>query len=105
MLRATSMRRALGTLLVVGTAAFLFAPPASAADPGRLIESMTNEIVEIGRTRSGAGRQAAIRQVLQNNFGFPYMGPSALGPSSTPPSQPQRAHLLSAVPAPPAPTL
>src|SRR5258708_38831391 len=91
------MRRVLGTLLVAGTAGFLFAPPAAAADPGKLIESMTNEIVEIGRTRSGADRQAAMRQGVQNNFDLPYMGRSALGTYWSQASEQQRARFLAAV--------
>jgi phospholipid transport system substrate-binding protein len=97
MLRATSIRRVLGTLLVAGTASFLLALPASAADPGKLIESMTNEIVEIGRTRHGADRQAAMRQVVQNNFDLPYMGRSALGSYWSQASDQQRARFLAAV--------
>lgn len=97
MLRATSIRRVLGTLLVAGTATFLFALPVSAADPAKLIQSMTGEIIEIARTKAGADRQAAMRQVVLNNFDLPYMGRSALGPYWNQASEQQRARFLAAV--------
>jgi phospholipid transport system substrate-binding protein len=97
MLRATSTRRVLGTLLAVGTSAFLFALPASAADPGKLIESMTSQIIELARTKTGADRQSAMRQVVQDNFDLPYMGRSALGSYWSQASEQQRARFLMAV--------
>src|SRR5215831_4956596 len=97
MLRATSLRRVLGTLLVASIATALFALPVAAADPGKLIESMTSEIIEIARTKTGADRQAAMRQVVQNNFDLPYMGRSALGTYWSQASEQQRARFLAAV--------
>jgi phospholipid transport system substrate-binding protein len=97
MFRATSTRRVLGTLLVAGAATVLFALPVSAADPGKLIESMTSEIIEIARTKTGADRQAAMRQVVQNNFDLRYMGRSALGTFWNQASEQQQARFLAAV--------
>jgi phospholipid transport system substrate-binding protein len=97
MLQATSMRRVLGTLLAAGTAAILLALPASAADSSMLIESMISRINEIARTKTGADRQAAMREVVQNNFDLPYMGRSALGSYWNQASEQQRARFLAAV--------
>jgi phospholipid transport system substrate-binding protein len=91
------MRRLLGTLSIAGAAVILFAPPVSAADPGKLIESMVTEISEIARTKMGADRLAAMRQVVQNNFDLPYLGRSALGTYWNRVSEQQRARFLAAV--------
>jgi phospholipid transport system substrate-binding protein len=83
--------------MVAGAATVLFALPAAAADPGKLIQSMTSEIIEIARTKMGAERQAAMRQVVQNSFDLPYMGRSALGAYWNQTSEQQRARFLAAV--------
>jgi phospholipid transport system substrate-binding protein len=97
MLRAASTRRVLGTFLLAGAAVALSGLPASAADPGKLIESMTSEVVEIARTKAGAERQAAMRQIVQDNFDLSYMGRSALGSYWNQASEQQRARFLAAV--------
>ena len=91
------MRRVLGTLLAAGTAALVLALPASAADSSMLIESMISRINEIVRTKTGADRQAAMREVVQNNFDLPYMGRSALGSYWNQASEQQRTRFLAAV--------
>jgi phospholipid transport system substrate-binding protein len=83
--------------MAAGTATFLCALPASATDPGKLIESMTSQVIEIARTKMGVERQAAMRQVVQNNFDLPYMGRSALGTYWSQASEQQRARFLAAV--------
>ena len=66
--QVTSMRRVLGVLLAAGAATVLFALPVWAADPSRMIETVAAEIIEIAKTKTGADRQAAMRQVVEANF-------------------------------------
>jgi phospholipid transport system substrate-binding protein len=100
------MRRVLGVLLAAGTAATLFVlplfvPPVWAAvratDPGKLIETVTAEVAEIARTSTGASREAAVRQVLRDNFDLSYMGSAALGTHWAQASEEQRVRFLAAV--------
>jgi phospholipid transport system substrate-binding protein len=92
------MRRTLGVLLAAGMAAALFALPAwAASDPSRLIETVAARVTEIVKTRTGADREAAIRQVLHDNFDLPYMGRMALGAHWNQASAEQRARFLAAV--------
>jgi phospholipid transport system substrate-binding protein len=91
------MRRLFGTLLAASAAAALFALPVRAADPSKLIETVTTEVVEIVTTKTGADRQAAMRQVVQDNFDVPYMGRSALGTHWNQASEQQQARFLAAV--------
>ena len=100
------MRRVLGVLLAAGTAASLFVLPlfvspvwaaVRATDPGKLIETVTAEVTEIARTSTGASREAAIRQVLRDNFDLSYMGSAALGTHWDEASEQQRVRFLAAV--------
>jgi len=91
------MRRMLGTLLAVSAATALFALPAAAADASKLIRTVTAEVIEIVKTRTGADRQAAMRQVVQDNFDLPYMGRTALGTHWNRANERQRARFLAAV--------
>jgi phospholipid transport system substrate-binding protein len=91
------MGRVLGMLLAAGAASALLALPVRAADPSMMIETVTAEIVEIAKTRTGADRQAAMRQVVQDNFDVPYMGRSALGKHWNQASVQQRARFIAAV--------
>ena len=92
------MRRTLGVLLAAGMAAALFALPVGAAsDPSRLIETVAARVTEIVKTRTGVDREAAIRQVLHDNFDLPYMGRMALGTHWNQASAEQRARFLAAV--------
>ena len=91
------MRRLFGTLLAASAATALFALPVRAADPSKLIETVTTEVVEIVTTKTGADRQAAMRQVVQDNFDVPYMGRSALGTHWNQASEQQQARFLAAV--------
>ena len=94
----SGLQRLMATLLVAGTATLLLGSPASAAaDPGKLIEQLIGEISEIARTRTGADRQAAMRQVVQDKFDLPALGRSALGAYWNQASEPQRARFLAAV--------
>ena len=92
------LRRLLALLLVAAMAAILTAPPVqAAADPGKLIEQLIAEIGYIARTKTGADRQEAMRQVVQDKFDFVYIGRSALGGYWNQASEPQRARFLAAV--------
>ena len=94
----SGLRRLMATLLVAGTAALLLAHPTSAAaDPGKLIEQLIAEISDIARTKTGAARQAAMRQVVRDKFDLPALGRSALGAYWNQASEPQRARFLAAV--------
>ena len=48
-------------------------------------------------TKTGASRDAAIHQVLRNNFDWPYMARAALGPHWNQASEQQRARILAAL--------
>jgi phospholipid transport system substrate-binding protein len=79
-------------------AALMFVMPAWAvADPSRLVKSVTAEVVDIVNTKSGVSRDAAIRQVLRNNFDWPYMAREALGRHWNEASEQQRARFLAAL--------
>jgi phospholipid transport system substrate-binding protein len=92
------LRSFIATLVVAGTLAVLLASPAgAAADPAKLIEQLIGEISEIARTRTGADRQAAMRQVVQDKFDLAYLGRSALGTYWNQASEQQRARFLAAV--------
>jgi len=92
------LRRLLALFFVVATAAFLAAPSAqAAADPGKLIEQLIAEISDIARTKTGADRQAAMRQVVQDKFDLASVGRAALGTYWDQASEQQRARFLAAV--------
>jgi phospholipid transport system substrate-binding protein len=92
------MRRVLGVLLAAGIAAALFALPVWAtSDPSRLIDTVAARVAEIVKTKSGGDREAAIRQVLRDNFDLPYMGRMALGAHWNQATVEQRARFLAAV--------
>jgi phospholipid transport system substrate-binding protein len=92
------LRRLLALFFVVATAAFLAAPSAqAAADPGKLIEQLIAEISDIARTKTGADRQTAMRQVVQDKFDLASVGRAALGTYWDQASEQQRARFLAAV--------
>jgi len=92
------MRRLTGVLLAAGMAAALFVLPAwAASDPSRLIETVAARVTEIVKTKTGADREAAIRQVLHDNFDLAYIGRMALGPHWNQASAEQKARFLAAV--------
>jgi phospholipid transport system substrate-binding protein len=83
---------------LAGAAAVLFfVLPASAADPSKLIETVAAQVIDIVKTKSGADRQAAIRQVMQANFDLPFMTRSALGKYWNQTTEAQRARFLAAL--------
>jgi phospholipid transport system substrate-binding protein len=94
---AIQTRRIFCTLLVASTAAVMVALPARASEPSKLIETMTTEIVKIVKTKTGVDRQAAMRQLVRDNFDLPYMGRSALGVRWNQVDEMQRARFLRAV--------
>jgi len=92
------LRRLLALFFVVATAAFPAAPSAqAAADPGKLIEQLIAEISDIARTKTGADRQTAMRQVVQDKFDLASVGRAALGTYWDQASEQQRARFLAAV--------
>jgi phospholipid transport system substrate-binding protein len=84
--------------LAAGAAALLFALPVWAAvDPTQLVNSVTAQVIDIVKTKTGAAREAAFREVLRHDFDLPYMGRSALGTHWNEASQQQRARFLAAL--------
>jgi phospholipid transport system substrate-binding protein len=95
------MRKILGVLLAVGTASALFVLPGHAAvhatEPAKLIQTVAAEVMAIVKTRTGADREAAIRQLLRANFDLAYMGSKALGTYWTQANEEQRTRFLAAL--------
>ncbi len=92
------MRKVSDVLLAAGAAALLFALPVwAAADPSQLVKSVTAQAIDIVKTKTGATREAAFREVLQNDFDLPYMARLALGPHWNEASEQQRARFLAAL--------
>jgi phospholipid transport system substrate-binding protein len=92
------MRNVFSGLLAAAAAAVLFVMPAwSAADPGQFVKNVTGQLADIARTKSGAGRDAAVREVLRNNFDLAHMAQVALGSHWAAASEPLRARFLVAL--------
>jgi phospholipid transport system substrate-binding protein len=92
------MRKVSDVLLAAGAAALLFALPVwAAADPSQLVKSVTAQAIDIVKTKTGATREAAFREVLQNDFDLPYMARLALGAHWNEASEQQRARFLAAL--------
>src|SRR5436190_9134703 len=92
------MRKIFGVLLAAGAAALLLAQPVwAASDPSQLVKSVTAQVIDIVKTKSGAPREAAFREVLRNNFDLPYMARLALGTHWNVASEQQRVRFLAAL--------
>ncbi len=92
------MRKVFDVLLAAGAAALLFALPVwAAADPSQLVKSVTAHVIDIVKTKTGATREAAFREVLRNDFDLPYIGRLALGTHWNEASEQQRARFLAAL--------
>jgi phospholipid transport system substrate-binding protein len=92
------MRKVFGVLLAAGAAALLFALPVwAAADPSQLVKSVTAQVIDIVKTKTGATREAAFREVLRNDFDLPYMARLALGTHWNEASEQQRVRFLAAL--------
>ena len=92
------MRKVFSGLLAAAAAALLFVMPAwSAADPGQFVKNVTGQLADIARTKSGTSRDAAVREVLRNNFDLAHMARVALGSHWTEASEPMRARFLAAL--------
>jgi phospholipid transport system substrate-binding protein len=92
------MHKVFGVLLAAGAAALLFALPVwAAADPSQLVKSVTAQAIAIVKTKTGATREAAFREVLRNDFDLPYIGRLALGAHWNEASEQQRARFLAAL--------
>jgi len=92
------MRKVFSGLLAAAAAALLFVMPAwSAADPGQFVKNVTGQLADIARTKSGTSRDAAVREVLRNNFDLAHMARVALGSHWNETSEPMRARFLAAL--------
>jgi phospholipid transport system substrate-binding protein len=92
------MYKVFSSLVAAIAAAVVFVLPAWAvADPSGLVKAVTAEVVEIVNTRTGAHRDAAIHEVLRNNFDWPYMARAALGRHWNEASEQQQARFLAAL--------
>ena len=92
------MRKVFHGLLAAAAAAFVFALPVwAAADPGQFVKNVTGQLADIARTKSGASRDAAVREVLRNNFDMAHMARVALGSHWAEASEPMRARFLVAL--------
>jgi len=92
------MRKVFSGLLAAAAAALLFVMPAwSAADPGQFVKNVTGQLADIARTKSGTSRDAAVREVLRNNFDLAHMARVALGSHWNEASEPMRARFLVAL--------
>ena len=92
------MRKVFHGLLAAAAAALLFALPAwAAADPGQFVKNVTGQLADIARTKSGPSRDAAVREVLRNNFDLAHMARVALGSHWAEASEPMRARFLAAL--------
>lgn len=54
------------------------AGPAWAADPAQLIKDVSAEVIELIKAKTGAAREAGIKNVLETKFDLAFMGRSAL---------------------------
>jgi phospholipid transport system substrate-binding protein len=92
------MRRVFHGLLAAAAAAIVFALPVWAApEPGQFVKNVTGQLADIARTKSGPGRDAAVREVLRNNFDLAHMARVALGSHWAGASEPLRARFLAAL--------
>lgn len=92
------MRKVFSGVLSAAAAALLFVMPAwSAADPGQFVKNVTGQLADIARTKTGTSRDAAVREVLRNNFDLAHMARVALGSHWNEASEPMRARFLAAL--------
>ncbi len=92
------MRKVLHGLLAAAAATLLLVSPAgAAADPAQFIKNVTAKLADIARTQSGASREAAVREVLRNNFDLTHIARVALGSHWNAASETLRARLLAAL--------
>jgi len=97
------MRKLLHGVLAAGAAALLLALPVvtlpvwAASDPGQLVKNVTTQVVDISRTKSGASRDAAFREVLRNNFDLAHIARQVLGAHWNQLSEGQQARFLAAL--------
>ncbi|UYN96012.1 MAG: ABC transporter substrate-binding protein [Enhydrobacter sp.] len=77
-----AFRRHAACLFVAGAlclAAWPSAAQPTADDAARLIQGVSQKVIDLVKSKTGADRQAGIRQVLESEFDLAYMGRSALG--------------------------
>ena len=83
--------------LAAGAGVALISLPVFAADAATTVNTVAAQVIEIVKTKTGADRQAAIRQVMQANFDLPYMGQAALGTHWNQATEAQRTRFMAAV--------
>jgi phospholipid transport system substrate-binding protein len=83
--------------LAAGAGVALLSLPALAADAASMVNAAAAQVIDIVKTKTGAERQAAIRQIMQANFDLPYMGQAALGTHWNQATEAQRTRFLAAV--------
>jgi phospholipid transport system substrate-binding protein len=84
--------------LAAGLAGLAALPARAANGPAaELVERASSTVIEVVKTKSGAEREAGIRQVLQQYFDLAAMGRAALGTHWTQASDAQRQRYLKAV--------
>ncbi len=91
-----SRRLVLAAAGLIALSAFT-APAMAAGDPGQLIQSVADEVIQIVKQAKGPDREAAIQKILTTNFDMTYMGRAALGTHWDGTSEPERARYLTAV--------
>jgi phospholipid transport system substrate-binding protein len=92
------MRKVFVVLLAATVAVLPFARPMWAAgDPSQLVRSVAAQAMDIAKTKSGAPREAAFREVLRNNFDLPHMARLVMGSHWNEASEQQRARFMAAL--------
>ena len=93
-------RRLIGGLLAIIAAASLSSVSASAAarpnNPAELIQSVSAEVGAIAAKRSGGEREAAMREILRQDFDLLSVARAALGPHWSEASPEQQTRILAA---------
>lgn len=88
-------RRALVGIAALLAAATL-AGPALANDPAKVVTDVSNQVVNLIKSKEGVERQAGFAAILQTSFDLPAMGQSALGTHWARATEDQRARFLRA---------
>jgi phospholipid transport system substrate-binding protein len=92
------MRKVFQGVVAAVLAALLSSLPVWAAvDPGQFVKNVTGQLADIVRTKSGASRDAAIREVLRNSFDLAHIARAALGTRWNEASEPLKARFLVAL--------
>jgi len=83
-------------VLVSALAGLLFGGPALANDPTQVVTSVSNQVVELLKSKAPAERRAGFNTILNTSFDLPLMGQAALGQYWNKATEDQRARFLRA---------